>query len=326
MFPDIARRPAAAVSAQKGFLVAELVKGAQATGQVAVVRKETRVARTGSPFLSLLVSDRSGSIGAKDFEGAAEHDAVFAPGSIVKIRARVDEFNGQLQLLIERARPAAEAEIDRGDFTAVSAYEVEEMFAALRRLVESLGDEWLRRLLGEVLERYGEEIKRAPAAMRLHHPFAGGLLEHVLSMCRAATALAGHYDRLDCDLLMAGCVLHDLGKTRELAGGVGIEYSAPGKLVGHVAEGLLMLEECCRSVEGFPEQKKMLLRHLIVSHHGTMEFGALKLPKTPEAIALHFIDELDAKLEFAFRAIDSAGPSEFSPYEHALEREIYCVR
>jgi 3'-5' exoribonuclease len=314
------------VAANKGFFVASLTPSAESvTGQLAVVRRELRETRGGRLYLSLVLSDRTGRIEARDWDNAAGHEPVFAPGAIVRVRATVEEFNGQRQLKIERARACTEGEYNLADFVATSAYDVEEMYAALGAIVAGVADEPLRRLLELVLCRYSKEWRQSPAAVRNHHAFAGGLLEHTLSVCRAAHALGAHYARLDCDLLIAGCLLHDIGKMREIEAGLSIDMSAEGRLVGHIGEGLIMFEECCREISDFPEERRMLLRHMIVSHHGLPEYGALKRPMTPEAIVLNALDELDYKLECAFRAIDNATEA-FSAWQKPMEREIYAVR
>ncbi len=325
MFDDIATNDSGTQrSPNKGFFIAGLTTGETVVGQLAVVRGERRATRSGKPYLSLLLSDRTGQIDAKDWDHADENERVFEPGCVVKIKATVEEFNGEKQLKVEKARRSKPDEYDIGDFVAVSHYDVEQMYAALGAIVAGVRDPWIRKLLETVLCRYAGGWRRAPAAMRIHHAFSGGLLEHVLSMCHAALALCTHYTKLDRDVLIAGCVLHDLGKIRELETGVAIAQSASGKLVGHIAEGLIMFEDCCREVDGFPEHTRMLLRHMIISHHGSFEYGALKLPMTPEAIVLSALDDLDFKLEYTFRMID--GGAEFSGWQKPLERDIYCVR
>jgi len=309
----------------KGFLIGALAAGESVTGQAAVVRCERRETKAGKPYLALTLSDRTGQIDAKDWDHADEYEAVFESGAVVKVRAKVEEFNGDLQLRIERARRLRENEYDLGDFTAASAYDIDQMYSALACVVAGVRDEWIRKLLETVLERYSEGWRRAPAAMRIHHAFSGGLMEHVLSMCRAALALCTHYTQLDRDILIAGCILHDLGKMRELQAGITLAQTAAGKLVGHIGEGLLMLEDCCRGIDGFPEETRMLLRHMVVSHHGAFEYGALKLPMTPEAIVLSALDDLDFKLEYTFRVITEGG-EDFSSWQRPLEREICRLR
>ncbi len=327
MFEDIARNAdGAPQSPNKGFFISGLKPGGPVTGQLAVVRTESRVTRAGKPYLSVLLADRTGQIDAKDWDHAGENEAVFEPGTVVKIRATVEEYNGERQLKIEKARRLRPGEYDPGDFVPVSIYDTDAMYAALGEVISGVRDVWIRKLLETVHCRYAEGWKLSPAAMRIHHAFAGGLLEHVLSMCRAARALCAHYTMLDGDVLIAGCILHDLGKMREIETGMTISHSVTGKLVGHIAEGLIMFEDCCRGIEGFPEETRMLLRHMIISHHGSFEFGALKVPMTPEAIVLSALDDLDFKLECAFRVIAAGGGEPFSGWLKPLEREIYRVR
>jgi 3'-5' exoribonuclease len=325
MFADISKAAGGvARTPQKGFFLSDLA-GCEGpvTGLLAVAACEKRETKAGKPYLSLTLSDRTGQIEARDWDHASEHESVFERGVVVKVRAIVEVYNGKQQLKIEKARRWDEA-YDVGDFVPASAYNVEELVAALGSVVEGLENEWIRKLLQTALCRHRDEWLRTPAAMRIHHAWAGGLAEHVLSMCRAALALTTHYTRVNRDLLIAGCILHDIGKMREIDVGITLAHSILGKLVGHIAEGLIILEDCCRSIEGFPDEIKMRIRHMIVSHHGRMEYGALKQPMTPEAIVLSALDDLDFKLECTFRLIDNANGADFSPYQHSLEREIYC--
>lgn len=311
-------------SAAKGFFAAALKPGTEVTGQLAVLRKDMRRKQNGEPFLALELADRTGRVAANDWDHVAEYDSVFEPGTVVKVQARAGEYNGRVQLTILRARRCREDEYQLQDFLAASARDPGEMLEELRSLVRGMGDPWLRRLLELALETCGEELQCAPAAARIHHAYLGGLIEHVLSLSHAAMKLCDHYQRLNRDLLLAGCVLHDIGKIRELGiSAAAIGYTASGRLVGHVAEGLLLVDRLAGSIEGFPAQALMLVRHLIVSHHGEPEFGALKPPATPEALALHYIDNLDAKLDHAWRLIGEGGEGEFTAYDPTLKREFY---
>lgn len=311
-------------SPNKGFFIDALEPGMEVVGQVAVLRKEMRRKQNGEPYLALELGDRGGRIAANDWDHASDYDAIFTPGAVVKIHARAGEYNGRLQLTILRARPCREEEYQLADFVAASPRDPGGMIEELRAIASGVSDVWLRRLLGLVLDSCASELQRAPAAARIHHPYLGGLLEHILSLCGAAAKLCEHYPRLNRDLLLAGCVLHDIGKLRELdASGVAIHYTVSGRLVGHVAEGLLLVDRLADAIEGFPAETLMLVRHLIVSHHGEPEFGALRQPATPEALALHYLDNLDAKLDHAWRLIDAAPGEQFSAWDPALKREIY---
>ncbi|HWR53069.1 MAG TPA: HD domain-containing protein, partial [Bryobacteraceae bacterium] len=287
MFADISKAVNDAPrTPKKGFFIAEATAGEKpVTGLLAVASCEKRETKGGKPYLAITLSDRTGQIEARDWDNAAQNEAVFGRGAIVKVQAVVEVYNGNQQLKIEKAR-CWDEEYDIGDFVPASAYNVEELVAGLGAIVAGLDNEWIRKLLDTVLCRHKVEWLRTPAAMRVHHAWAGGLAEHVLSMCRAALALTTHYTRVNRDLLIAGCILHDIGKIREIEIGITLAHSTSGKLVGHIAEGLIILEDCCREVEGFPDELKMRLRHMIVSHHGRVEYGALKQPMTPEAIVL----------------------------------------
>src|SRR2546422_7845370 len=203
------------------------------------------------------------------------------------------------------------------------------MFASLAGFVESIGDEKLRALLQSILddEATGRAFKAAPGGTRLHRCCRGGLLQHTLSLCELIEKVVEHYPRLNRNWLIAGALLHDIGKTEELTASRRLGYTTRGQLVGHVALGLEILERHLARVPDFSVETKTLLQHLIVSHHGELENGALREPAFPEALVLHALDELDARLDQAYRVIEQT-PSgeEWSAYVPALRRQIYCGR
>jgi len=207
-----------------------------------------------------------------------------------------------------------------------SARDAEEVFTELQGFVESVRDEHVRRLLRSILDdpTIAPAFKTAPAAMRVHHSFRGGLLEHSLSLCSLGEALLTNYPRLNRDWLIAGAVLHDVGKVEELGTSRRLGYTTRGQLVGHVALGLEILERQVSRLPSFPVEVKSMLQHLIVSHHGEIEKGALRVPMCPEALVLSIADLLDARLEQAWRLIDQ-GPAgeEWTAYVPSLERQLY---
>ena len=283
----------------KSQFIADLADG-QAVASLFLVReKEVRTsARTGKSWLELDLADRSGTIAGKMWEGFEAVAKTFEADDVVRIRGRVKLYNGQKELTLEQIIPATEREYDLADFLPHTKYDVEKLYAALKAAVEAMRNPWLRQLLRSVVEdpAIAPRIKRAPAAMTMHHAYIGGLLEHVVSLIGLASAVTAHYPELDPDLLLAGVVLHDIGKIDELRYTRAIDYSDEGRLLGHIMIGVTMVRDKCRAISGFPAPLAVLVEHLILSHHGTHEFGSPSLPQTPEALMLHFIDDMDSKM------------------------------
>jgi 3'-5' exoribonuclease len=276
----------------------------------------------------LLLGDRTGEIQGRVWDGAEEIAGLFEPDDIVKVRGTLERYNGKSQLIVQRIRRCKEEEFDESDFCPVSERHPDEMLAELGSHVERVHSEPLRSLLSRMLgdEDLARGLKMAPGGMRLHHAYRGGLLEHMLSVLGLTSRLTQHYSRLDPDLLVDGAILHDIGKIEELTATRRLGYSTRGQLVGHVALCLEILERHVAGLEDFPLVLKTLLQHLIVSHHGELEKGALREPMLAEAVVLHALDELDARLEQVWRLIDlTPAGEEWTAYVPSLRRQIYCA-
>jgi len=208
----------------------------------------------------------------------------------------------------------------------VSERDLEEMFAELLGIVRGFGNPHLKALLDALLadEEIARRFKRAPAAKMIHHAYLGGLLEHVLSLCHLCRIAADHYKIIDADLLLAGAVLHDLGKIRELNYERGFSYSTEGQLLGHIFIGLRMVEEKLQRIPDFPPKLRALVEHMILSHHGQLEFGSPKVPLFPEAMLLHYLDDLDSKMECMRSLIekDRQVDGDWTGYSHSLDRTL----
>ncbi len=244
----------------------------------------------------------------------------------MKVRGTVELYNGRPQLIVQRIRRCEAGEFQEADFCAASLRNPEEMFTALTSFAESVLNEHVRALLRSVLgdPAIAAALKVAPAAIRIHHACRGGLLEHVLSLCELAEVLVQKYSRLNRDWLIAGAVLHDIGKVEELGSSRRLAYTTRGQLVGHVALGLEILERHVTRLPDFPIELKSMLQHLIVSHHGEIENGALRVPAFPEAFTLFAMDLLDARLEQAWRLIDQGGAGEeWTPYVPSLQCHLF---
>lgn len=308
----------------KSPFVRELKPNEVATAIFLVQSKEIRQKRTGEPYLSLLLSDRTGEIDAKMWDNVIEVMDTFERDDFIKIKGLLQLYNNRSQLTIHKLRRVADHEVDFRDFFAASTRDPDVMWAELRAMVASLDNENIRRLLDSFLDdpEIASRFRVAPAAKSIHHAFRSGLLEHVLSLCKLARLTAGHYGTLDLNLLIAGCVLHDIGKIHELSYERGFGYSAEGQLLGHIAIAIRMLADKLRAFPEFPDELRNLVEHMILSHHGQLEFGSPKLPVFPEALLLHYLDDMDSKMECMRALIDKDPLAEgcFTGYNHALER------
>ena len=264
-----------------------------------VQNKEIRQKRSGEPYLSMTLIDRTGEIDAKMWDNVVEVMNTFDRDDFIQIKGRVQVFQNRPQLTIHKLLRIDEAELDFADFFAASARDPDEMFAELLEIIHGIGNPHIRALLCAVFDdpEIAARYRRAPAAKSVHHAFLGGLLEHVLSLCRLCRVTAEHYRFVDLDLLLGGAVLHDIGKIHELTYQRSFGYSDDGQLLGHIVIGLRMIDDKLRGLPEFPPRLRTLLEHMVASHHGTLEFGSPKVPLFPEAMLLHFLDNLDSKME-----------------------------
>ena len=312
--------------AEKGFFIATLPRDRVVTFLAMVREKELKPKRNGGVYLHLVLADRTGEIDGKIWDSPQETSALFDCDDIVKVRGTIELYNDRPQLIVQRIRRCEDGEFQEADFCPTSARDPEEMFVELRGFAESVANEHVRALLQSILAdpAIALAFKVAPAATRLHHAYRAGLLDHSLSLCHLTEVVAQKYARLNRDWLIAGAILHDIGKVEELGTSRRLGYTTRGQLVGHVALGLEILERHVSRLPAFPVEVKSLLQHLIVSHHGETEKGALRAPMFPEALVLWIADLLDARLEQAWRLIDQ-GPAgeEWTAYVPSLERQLY---
>ncbi|MFH1680193.1 MAG: HD domain-containing protein [Candidatus Eisenbacteria bacterium] len=305
-----------------GQFIDTLKEGDRVTEHYRVLRKSVKTSRTGEPYLDLDLGDRTGYLVARLFQprhsaGDTVHSFadIFQVGDIIRVSGRVDLFQGKLQLILDKLRLSREEEYTASLFERASDRPVGEMEKELREAIDSVGDEMLRELVRRVFDDapFYQRFTEAPAATRLHHAYRHGLIEHTLSLFRAAEFLRPNYPELDWDLVRVGVLLHDIGKTEELGKRAGEEYTVDGTLQGHVYLGARRVESVIGSIEQFPEESRRLVLHLILSHHGEREFGAPIEPATREAVFLHQLDNLDAKLANARETL-AADRNEASPF------------
>lgn len=310
----------------KSPYIRDLKPNEASTGVFLVHTKEVRQKRTGEPYLSLLLADRSGEIDAKMWDGVAEVMDTFDRDDFIKIKGLMQIYNNRAQFTIHKLRPVPDAEVDFRDFFAASQRDPDEMWAELRGIVNALENQHVKALLDAFLDdpEISSRYRIAPAAKTIHHAFRSGLLEHVLSLCGLARVTAAHYPAVDDNLLIAGCVLHDIGKIYELTYERGFGYSAEGQLIGHISIAMRMMTEKLRLFPDFPPELRNIIEHMILSHHGRLEFGSPKVPAFPEALLLHYLDDLDSKME-AMRVLTEKDPHAegmFTPWSQSLERTV----
>ena len=309
----------------KQSFVSSLQDGQTVTTHFLVCEKEIRATREGKAYLRLELGDATGRVEARMWDAFDRVAASFDRDDFVKVQARVESYRNRLQLCIEKIRRAEESEVDGADFFSHTKQNVEELYAKLLGVAESVQNPWLRKLLESVLRdpEIVPRLKRAPAAKIMHHAYFGGLLEHILSLCELCRAVLNHYPEADADLLLAGAMLHDLGKVQELTYDRSLGYSDEGQLLGHILIEYEFMTKKIDAIENFPPALKTLLQHMLISHHGQYEFGSPKLPMFREAVMLHYLDDLDSKMAAIRAALESDhGEGNWTGYSGALERRL----
>ena len=308
----------------KSPYVNELEPSQIVTTSFLVNSKEVRQKKSGELYLSLILADRTGELDGKMWDNVAEVLETFDREDFVKVKGLVQVFHNRPQLTIHKLRRMDESEVDYSDYFPASRRDAGEMWQELRSLIAGISNPPLKALLEALLddEDIAARFRRAPAAKQIHHAYLGGLLEHVLSLCSLARMTAAHYPHVDYDLLLAGVVLHDIGKIYELNYERGFSYSNDGQLLGHITIAIRMLADKLRGVPDFPAQLRSMLEHMILSHHGQLEYGSPKLPLFPEALLLHYLDDLDSKMECMRALIENDRQLEgcFTTFSHALDR------
>jgi 3'-5' exoribonuclease len=291
-----------------------------------VQNKEIRQKKSGEPYLSLSLCDRTGELDAKMWDNVVEVMETFERDDFVKVKGLIQIFHNRPQMTIHKMRRVGDHEVEFADYFPASERNPDEMLAELRGIVAGMKNAHLRGLLNAMLDdpEIARRYKIAPAAKQIHHAYLGGLIEHVLSLCGMAALAASHYRAVDLDLLLTGVVLHDMGKIYELSYERGFSYSTEGQLLGHIIIAMRMVAEKLAAIPDFPPRLRTLVEHMILSHHGQLEFGSPKLPQFPEAMLLHYLDDLDAKMECMRQMVDRDRQVEglFTGYSPAMERSI----
>lgn len=264
-----------------------------------VKEKQILKDKKGNHYLNLSVGDRSGRMNARLWDRAQELGELFEEGDFVWMKGHIQLFQSRLQMIVHDLRPASKSEVQLEHFLPASLRPIDEMWRELLGFIESIQNPFIRRLLELTIEdsKIAEDLKVAPAAKSIHHAYLGGLLEHILSIARLMNQFADHYKDLRRDFLIFGAIYHDLGKVRELEINQGIRYSDEGKLIGHMLIACEMIDRFSQKIPDFPIKLKWVLQHIILGHHGRLEYGSPKLPMFPEAILVAQIDEIDSQMQ-----------------------------
>ena len=296
----------------KDIYIADLAafeEGRLFDGYFLVLAKQHATTKSNKPYINLTLGDKTGPIEARIWDPSDPRIAKeFERGDMVKVRGCASRYNERMQLKVDQIRVALSGEVDKADMLPSTTQDVATLWRLLVGFVDSVTNPHLKLLLTTLLDDPALALayREAPAAKQLHHAWLGGLLEHVISLCTLADRVAPHYPLIDRDLLVTGVIQHDIGKVRELSWDVGFEYTVEGMLLGHIQIGAALAERTIDSLPGFPPRLKTIVLHMILSHHGKLEYGSPKLPMIPEALMLNFIDDLDAKMQAVSSEFDKS--------------------
>jgi len=281
--------------------------------------------KVGKKYLNLVLTDSSGDLESRSWNGAEEIAARVAKGDFVHVNGKINMFQGRKQLIVQQISKIDGSGLDPADYSMKSSYDAEVMYEALLNLVGELTDAYVRELLQRVLTdaTIAPRLKTWQAGKTIHHAYQSGLLEHVLSCSRLAVQLSAHYN-VNVNYVVAGTVLHDLCKVHELTEGPSVEYTDEGKLVGHLVKGVELVETFSAGIPGFPTDLKMHLKHVVLSHHGEYAYGSPKIPQTSEAFLVHLIDLMDSKMNSMamIRKTDTL-PGSWSGFVKHLDRIVF---
>jgi 3'-5' exoribonuclease len=282
--------------------------------------------KDGNNYLNIVLSDKTGSIKGVVWDNVDEISAQSQSGDFVRSKGNISEYRETFQFVVKEMHACPIDAVDPSDFIPATRRDIDSMYERLLKVTASISTVYLRELFDAFWadEEFVHKFKHAPAAKKMHHAYIGGLLEHTLSMALLVDRIAEHYSGIDRDLLLAGAILHDIGKITEFEYTSKIDYTDQGRLISHIIIGTQMVDQKLGKVKDFPEEKAVLLKHMIVSHHGSREFGSPEPPKTIEAVLLNYIDEIDSKVNSIrdFMASDDSNET-WTSYHRLLERHFY---
>lgn len=296
-----------------------------------ISRKELRPSRNGSMFISLVVSDKTAKVSAKIWQATENMYKTIPQGGFLRLRGRMDEYNGDKQMIVEGIRPVDPTSVNLADLLPCTSRDVEQMWKRTLEILRKIKDKDLLALIKCFVsdEEFVKAYKRSPAAVSFHHAYIGGLLEHTLGLLESAAALVPLYPQVNGDLVLTGLFLHDIGKIKELSSNAAFEYTDEGQLVGHIVQTTIWIEQKTAEVaqecgRPFPAALKTVLQHIVLAHHGEYEYGSPKLPATPEAAMVHYLDVMDARIQAFTAAIDQCdADSLWTDFVRSLNTRVY---
>lgn len=313
--------------------ISELRAGERVEDEVFLIHsKDLRTTNQGNLYIHAVLADRTGQLVARHWQATEDMFEQMPEGGFLRFKGRVENYKGNPQFIIDAMRPAQSGSFDIAEFLPTTKRDVDTMWARVLEILEGIKHPDLSALIKEFLADDGlmAAFQKAPAAAVMHHAYIGGLLEHTLNVLELALRTIPLYPKLSLDLVLAGVFLHDIGKSKELTYETNIGYSDEGQLVGHIAMAVVWIDQKVSSLETrsgktFPGPLRAVLQHIVLSHHGTYEFGSPKLPAVPEAVAVHFLDNLDAKVAMFLSQIeaDKDPVSHWTNYNRALETKIF---
>ncbi|WP_404449085.1 3'-5' exoribonuclease YhaM [Sutcliffiella horikoshii] len=306
---------------KKGILHFEV--GEQVDVHLLIKTATKGIASNGKPFLTLIFQDKSGEIEAKLWDASNDDEELYTPQSIVRVQGDIHHYRGRNQLKIRKIKPKEDQEnINVSDLIETAPLSQEQMMDKITQAIFEMKNPNIQRVTRHLLKKHQNDFLQYPAATKNHHEFVSGLAYHVVSMLDLAKAISSLYPTLDKDLLYAGVILHDLGKVTELSGPVSTSYTIEGNLIGHIS---IMVNEIGKAAEelGIEGEEIMVLQHLVLSHHGKLEWGSPKLPLIKEAEILHYIDNIDAKMNMLDRALERVKPGEYTERIFAMDNRNF---
>jgi len=310
----------------KNIYIKDIRAGDRVNDLFLVTEKNMAISQKGNPYLNLKLRDITGEVDGRVWDRATEMNNIFQIGDVIRIQSHAVSFRNLLQLSISQIAVADDPSINPTDYLPSSPSDSSEMFASLMDIINTIRNPHLKALLERIFsdEETADSFRKAPAGKGFHHAYIGGLLEHTLSVTQLLDLVANHYREVNRDLVIAGGILHDIGKIYELSFNGTLDYTDEGRLIGHIVMAVELVDAKISEIPDFPKPLALELRHILLSHHGTAEFGSPKRPKTVEALIVNFIDDMDSKTN-AFTGFINAQEDEsnWTHYHRLLERFLY---
>lgn len=304
-------------------MIKDLYDGIEADGVYLVKSSSKSVTTQARPYLSIVLKDKTGEIIARKWNVTGNDEDIFKEGNIVKITGEVSLYKDRLQIVVKNGKVLTKVEYNLSDFISESKVNSTDLIAKLKNYIDSIDNLKIKRIVEEIiLKRYYDKFIEYPAAVSVHHNYIRGLLEHTISMCDVIELMLTHYTNLNRDYLLAGALLHDIGKCEELSGNISTSYTLKGNLLGHISIGAMIIKEVTSELKITGDEVDILI-HMVLSHHGKLEFGSPVLPITKESFLLSEIDNIDAKLNVLDKAMENIDSMEFSERIFTLDNKAF---